>query len=366
MIDPADDPPPLHQRVAVFTSFTYAYLPRALVLAHTLRAAHPEIEIWALLVDRIAWDEPMLNDRMACGLATFDHVIHADELGIARFDAWMFKHDVVEACTAVKGRMLCLLLEKGYGKVLYFDPDIAIFGRLTSILRSLETASIVLTPHQSEPNDDLGIVGDNELTSMRYGIYNLGFIGIHNDTVGLEFAAWWDRLLQRACYDDVGSGLFTDQKYCDLAPALFPRVAVERDPGCNVASWNLSRRRLSFTPEGGILVNGTELKFYHFTKINSVGDIMTEKYSGENVEVMEIWNWYKRSIMLNSSTQSDWAYLRYDNGAPIAKGARRLFRERSDLYRHFLNPFSVAGDSYHGWLQRERPDLLASNQQSAP
>ncbi len=48
---------------------------------------------------------------------------------------------------------------------------------------------------------------------------------------------------------------FTDQRWCDLVPSLFDRVHIERDPGYNVASWNLSTRRIQILATGNIVVN---------------------------------------------------------------------------------------------------------------
>ena len=38
-------------RTVCFTSFTFAYLSRARVMAQTVKAAHPDWSVWALLVD---------------------------------------------------------------------------------------------------------------------------------------------------------------------------------------------------------------------------------------------------------------------------------------------------------------------------
>ena len=38
-------------KVRCFTSFTFSYLARATVLARTLREAHPDWELWAMIVD---------------------------------------------------------------------------------------------------------------------------------------------------------------------------------------------------------------------------------------------------------------------------------------------------------------------------
>ncbi|MFZ2870733.1 hypothetical protein [Zavarzinia sp.] len=343
------------KNVKCFSSFSFSYLTRAMIFARTTRAAHPDWEIWAVIVDV---PPPDLDLKKA--LADFDKVIYASELGLERFGAWLFKHDIVEACTAVKGKMMCHLLDLGAEKVIYLDPDIAVFHPIESVLRHLEESSIVLTPHQIEANLTENAVRDNELTSLQYGIFNLGFAAVRNDETGRNFAAWWARQLYFACYDEVEKGIFTDQKWCDLVPALFPRVCVERDPGCNVASWNLSTRRVSFTRKGDILVNGQPLKFYHFTKMNAVGDIMTDRYAGDTVEIIEVWNWYKRTlkkITLSGIPSGYWHYGTFDNGVKIPKWVRVLFRERGDLYHTFDNPFATAGDSYYNWLSSEYPDF---------
>lgn len=343
--------------IRCFTSFSFSYLTRAMLLARTLRAVHPDWELWATVVDRV----PEGLD-VAMALSEFDQHIFAEDLGFERWDSWIFKHDIVEACTAVKGRMMAhLLAMEGTEKVIYFDPDIAVFHRMDNVLDHLDSASILLTPHQIDPNLTEGAVRDNEITSLKYGIYNLGFCGVRNDTCGKNFADWWARQLYFACYDEVENGIFTDQKWCDLVPALFARVMVERDPGCNVASWNLSRRRIKFTPHGDALVNGSPLKFYHYTKINAAGDLMTEKYAGENVEILEIWQWYKRAlnqIHMRGVPAGYWFYGRFDNGTKIPKSVRILYRNRPDLMAAFPQPFRTGSASFHDWLTREEPALL--------
>lgn len=343
--------------VHCYTSFTFSYLSRALILCRTLKAAHPDWIFWALMVD-----EPPPGEDFSNSLSEFDHITYAKDLGIADFDAWLFKHDIVEACTAVKGRMLQYLFEQGAQKAIYLDPDIAVFHPLIDIVDKLDTHSIILTPHQVAPNDDDGAVRDNEITSLQYGVFNLGFVAVRNDKNGQAYADWWARSLYMACYDDTANGIFTDQKWCDLVPALFEGVYVERDPGCNVASWNLSKRTVELISDGSITVNGSPLKFYHFTKINSAGDIMTDKYLRNGLGALEVWNWYKRTlseISLPAIPKGYWHYGNFENGVPISKMARILFRHRSDLRAHFRNPF---GYQFFDWLAAEEPDIIGANQ----
>jgi hypothetical protein len=342
--------------VVCFTSLTRAYLPRARVLAETLRMAHPGWPLWAVLVDKL----PPGYERRD-GLDAFDRVIEAEELAIPRFRAWLFRHDVVEACTAVKGAMLLYLQAHGADSVVYLDPDIAVFHPLASLESRLADASVLLTPHQLAANDSLVAIGDNELGSMKHGAYNLGFLAVRNDADGRAFAAWWAARLYEACYDDPANGLFTDQKYCDLVPGLFGRVAIVRDPGWNVASWNLSRRRVAITRGGDITVNGVKLAFYHFTKHGGIGDVMTERYARGCHEPHELWHWYGRRLEAHAEpalTDPPWHYANFSDGTPIPRAARLYHRQRPDLMDAFADPFDVSGDSLREWLRRHAPDVL--------
>lgn len=132
---------------------------------------------------------------------------------------YLFQRKIVEVCTAVKGRALVYLLNN-YQHVIYLDPDIIVFKPLTKITQNLIDYQICLIPHQNSPAEiEYGIQA--ELTSLQYGVYNLGFVAVSNKTEGLRFANWWAERLDKFCFDDRANGLFTDQKWCDLAPALF-------------------------------------------------------------------------------------------------------------------------------------------------
>ena len=344
----------MSHRICCFTSFTYAYLGRARTLLSTLRAAHPDWAVCAAVVD-----EPPPGTDETDLLAGFDLVLRLDDLGIPRARAWLFKHDVVEACTAVKASAMLRLMDAGYSAVVYLDPDIAVFHPLDTVLTALDGAAIVLTPHQASPNRNACVMGDNELVSLRLGTYNLGFIAVRSVRAGRGFAEWWAAQLLRACYDDPAAGLFTDQKYIDLVPGLFDGVAILRDPGCNVASWNLSTRRLSFGADGGIRVNEAPLGFMHFTKINAVGDVMLDRYAGDSIEALEVWNWYRRQVARRQPAavpDGYWRYTTFSNGVAIPREARLLYRENRHL-RAGDDPFDADGPLY-AWLSQAHAEML--------
>jgi hypothetical protein len=337
-------------KVLCFSSFTFSYLNRARVLYRSLRRHHPDWELVALIVDR-----PPKGIVLDLAAEDFDRIVYADDLEMEDVEAWLFRHDIVEACTAVKGPFLRQACDMGADAVIYLDPDTALLNPLDTVLEALEDHDGVLTPHLLEPEESLMAILDNELATLRTGIFNLGFLAIRTTAGGRRFAAWWADRLSRFCYDDIPAGLFVDQRWCDHIPAFFPTFHVLRDPGCNVASWNLSGRTVGIDWSGQVTVNGAPLRFWHFTKLGPIGDTMTRRYAGANFEVHEIWNWYRREIAVATDPRIPagyWHYGRYADGAPIEAEHRRLYRTREDLQAAFPDPFASGPGAYQAWLAR--------------
>lgn len=344
--------------IHAFTSFSYSYLNRARVLARTLKNLHPDWVLWAVVTDR----EPE-GFRFDLGDGEFDRLLTADEMFLEQAESWLFGHDVVEACTAVKGKAAVdISAEPDCEKLFYFDPDIAVINSMDEVIDLLDTHSIVLTPHQTdpEPRSARWAIQDNEIASLNYGVFNLGFVAIANDHEGRRFAQWWDDRLRDWCHDRLDIGVFVDQKWCNLVPCFFDNVKVLRDPGYNVASWNLSQRKMSYDEAGTALINGHPLRFYHFTKLGPVGDVMTQRYARGNTEVYELWWWYRQQVLSASSDaipKGYWYYGTFDNGEKIPKPVRELYRDRGDLRKAFPKPLRTGPGSYYEWLTRET-DLL--------
>jgi hypothetical protein len=325
--------------VHCFTSASFAYLDRVRVLGETLRQHQPSWHLTLCLSD----EEP---PGFAFDVANepFDAVVRIHDLGIPDLRRWIFEHDVVELCTAVKGKMLCRLLDEGVRKVVYLDPDIAVFNSLDDVISLLDSCNVVLTPHQLEPDETTSAIIDNEIGSLKTGIYNLGFIAVAGTEEGKRFARWWRDRLLHFCFDDIAKGLFTDQRWCDHVPAFFHGVHILRDPGYNVASWNLSRRKITIAQDGQILVNKNPLRFFHFTKITWVGEAMLERYSGGHIEVFELLFWYRSRLAANAVKglpERWWAYDKYDSGLPIPRSHRRAIRNNSQLRDRAPDPFAA-------------------------
>ncbi|MFC5372987.1 hypothetical protein ACFPIF_10505 [Brevundimonas faecalis] len=338
-------------KVLCFSSFNFAYLNRARVLFASVRRYHPDWHIVALITDRVpdGFDWDISNEPI-------DEVVYADELAVDGVNGWLFKHDVVEVCTAVKGPYLLQACSSGVDVVVYLDPDTCLFAPITPVLQILKTSDIVLTPHQTVPDAKNEAIIDNEITSLKTGIYNLGFLAIRTTGEGLRMAQWWSDRLKEFCYDDIPNGLFVDQRWCDHVPSFFNGVHILRDPGYNVASWNLSHRTVTMDAAGGINVNGQPLRFWHFTKLGPLGDTMTKRYAKDNFQVYELWNWYRRQVIdatAASIPSGYWYYGAFESGRKIHKSYRLLYRHRKDLQEAFPDPYKSGAAGFEAWLANE-------------
>lgn len=337
--------------VHAYTSCSFSYLNRARVLAQTLKKNNPDWILWIVLTDLTP-----NGFGFDIGKEPFDHVLTLDELYGASSEAWVFCLDIVEACTAVKGRAAQHILSRdNCEKLVYLDPDVAVFNSLSPIEYILDDYSIVLTPHQTDPELAHARISiqDNELASLQYGVFNFGFFAIRDDDEANRFLNWWSARLDEWCHDRLDIGLFVDQKWANLIPCFFDSVKILRDPGYNVASWNLNTRKMLFDEEGRALINGHLLRFYHFTKLGAVGDTMTQRYAKGNTEVYELWWWYREAVAAETSPgipKGWWRYNAFDNGVKVPKFARELYRQRSDLRTAFRKPFQTGADSFYAWL----------------
>ncbi|AXU28889.1 TPA: hypothetical protein ACKONR_003314 [Clostridioides difficile] len=334
-----------------FTSITTNYLPKARVLANSVKKNCENSWFILVVCDNLPNDFNLEKEP-------FDEVWTIESLGlpVENLNMWIFQHTVVELCTAVKGQAMLNLLNK-YEKCVYLDPDMVVFDSLKELENLLDSHDIILTPHVTHKEEEEQHIRNNEIASLRYGAYNLGFLAVKRNENGLEFVTWWRDRLCKYCFDDIPGGLFTDQKWIDLAPGLFEGVYILRDPSYNVATWNITWRKIS-NLDGKYKVNNIDLKIYHFSGFDSGAQEIMLKVNGGNNQAL--WNLREQYILEQEKNgQKELGSLKgkfdtFDNGEIISKDMRVLMRNRLDLQDYFKekNPFCSVGEkSYYNWYK---------------
>lgn len=325
----------------VFTSICMNYLPKALVLGESLKEHNKDIKFYIILLER-----ELPKELPADANKIVDKFILAKDIGFTDFDKFIFKHSIVEAATSVKGRALVYLLENESDKVVYIDPDIKIYNSLKELSDLLDKHEIILTPHQTIPEKNEFDITNNELCSLQHGVYNLGFLAVRNGSEGMRFANWWCNRLELYCYDDIPKGIFTDQRWCDLAPAFFD-VYILKDPGYNFAPWNLSTRKLKMKNNKIVVNDKYELFFIHYSGFDSGGNEVVYNYYAPNKNSVEqkLRNEYIKEMNNNGQDylgKYEWSYDRYFNEEKIDRNIRIKYRDKKYFDEIDVNPFSLS------------------------
>ncbi|MDA1200929.1 MAG: glycosyl transferase [Planctomycetota bacterium] len=335
------EPTATAKTIHVFTSAACNYVPKVRALVASIRRHQPAWRIHLALCDAPPPEIDLAGED-------FDEIHPLAELGIPDHRGWAFCHEIVELATAIKPFLLCRLLEReDCGGVVYLDPDTVVFSPLEEVEAALAAASVSLTPHLTLPEASLEGVMDNEIAALKHGIYNLGFLAVSPTDTGRRFAAWWADRCYHFCRDAIPHGLFTDQRWIDLVPAFFPGTCILRSSRLNVASWNVSTRRVTGTAPDEVLVDDQPLGFYHFTGFDSgAHHEMAWKHAADQPVVRSLIDWYAATITelgRDPLAAVPWAFGRFANGEPVPAAARLVYRERLDLQRAFPDPFAAGG-----------------------
>ena len=337
--------------IRVYTSCTKAYLPKARVLAHSVKQQQPDFSMVLMFCDNLPDDFNLAEEP-------FDQVLTIADLNRPEFDRrWIFTHTVVELCTAVKGAALSqLLAQPDTDAVLYLDPDTWVLSSLQPVIAELSDADVIVTPHLLEPVAGKWEVHAKEIvTTMAHGIFNLGFIGVKNSEEGRRFAHWWDERLGWFCYDEVPLGIFTDQRWCDFVPVFFPTSKVIRNKGWNVATWNIEQRPIE-QREDGYYAGGDKLVFYHFTGFDAGRnfDQLLLKHAERYPAALSLWEDYGRALAAaghDTPALKHWQYDSFDDGEKITAPIRRIYRDNDEIQAKYPDPFASGEGSYQQWCR---------------
>ncbi len=339
-------------KTAVFTIVSNNYLHFARTLLQSIRAVHPEFDLHCVVVDK--------NMNIAQSLNNEFTAVALETLNLPMGNEFLFQYTILELNTAVKPWAFEYLLNQHYDNVIYIDPDIYLYAKLSSVLDLLNcTSDIVVTPHLLAPiNDDKN---PTELDIRRSGTYNFGFCAVKNTENTRRFIHWWQGKLETECVVDVERGIFVDQSWIDLVPGLFDNVSILRHPGYNVAYWNLAQRTMEKLKNGNWYVNGWVLVFFHFSGFDPFKPEQFSKHQNRFVlddlgNVIELVRTYCEKLIENGARDfksKPYGYGYFEDGTPIHEAFRALYRKDIRLKVNMgSNPFGASE-----WLMAKVPGV---------
>lgn len=361
-----------HQRVSktlvqgdtvVCTVVTSNYISYAEVLLSSVKSLHPDLDLIVLFVDDI--NRELIESQSR----SFKHIFAKDLTNLPNRLHFSAKYDALELSIAIKPYFFEYLFEKmGVKKLIFFDSDCLVFDKLDEILQLLENSFIVLTPHilQTVSNE----TRPNDVDFLRLGVFNLGFIAISIYGEWEKFLSWWKNMCYSNCLKRQEKGVFLDQKFIDLAPCFFDKIAILRDGSYNVAWWNVSQRNI-VVENDSYLVDGRNLKFFHFSGFKvGTWDTLTrhlKSYNQSNLDysVIDIYKMYEKKILSASYLETkNWAYefSDFSDGVPFTYHLRNCLRENDPEGTRWPNPWLIESEqnSFRWWALTSKKNGLLS------
>lgn len=337
------------------------YLPKALVLAESLKRHEPQATLKVLFIDKESDDElePLPGvEPLSMAVLGFTHHTLLD---------LMMAYELVEVATAVKPPLLRALLDDAE-EVVYLDPDMYVTGPMAELGPSLAESpgGILLTPHFLTPTT--AEAGYSEGHLLQVGVYNLGFCAV--DRRALAFLDWWWDHLRHECLYDPLSALFVDQKWMDIGATLFD-AGVLRHFGYNVGVANLYERPLGLDDQGYFIRSTNDrLRLFHFHAYDSENPerlSRKRRHAGEaevplDSVVVQLSKEYAGALssfehMVQAAPE--WRYGTDQRGRTVWRQLRRVHRE--ELRVPGVSPPSPfepsEADAYGRWRRRAWPKV---------
>jgi hypothetical protein len=319
------------------------YLAFARTVAVSYLAHHPGHRFFVLIVAD-------LDDGAPFAAEPFTTVMLAD-IGVPNLRSVAMMYDILELNTNVKPTFMKHLIEAhSLDALTYLDPDIFVYAPLEPVFAALDAgAAAVLTPHITTPVYDGRSPSEQDL--LYNGTYNLGFIAVSRSSESLAVLTWWEVRCLDLGFSEGRTGLFVDQKWMNLAPGLFDRITILRDPGCNMAYWNLHERTLdaNLTVTSPIQAP-TPLRFFHFSGITLTDPTSLSKNTSRftlagRPDLHELFAAYKAAVLTNKDAALEALPYGYDtlsDGTPLNRLARRLCAAHATHWPN-QDPFAAQG-----------------------
>lgn len=233
------------------TLFDSNYLPRALVMYHSLVFTGECFTLYVVCFDDLAFE--VLNKLKLANLIA----IPLSDFESKELLAVKQTRSAAEYCWTCTPHVIRYVLDTyKLAQATYLDADLCFYEKPSILLHELEqaSASVLITEHRYTPRYDY---------SATSGIYCVQFMTFNADERGLEVLQWWQDRCLEWCYARFEDGKFGDQKYLDDWPTRFEGVHVLQHLGGGVAPWNIQQYELG-QKQGKLFVNEYPLVFYHF------------------------------------------------------------------------------------------------------
>jgi hypothetical protein len=280
----------------VLTTCTTSYLAQAKALGDSLLRHNPDYRLVIGLVDKV-------DGRIEDNYWGPHELVEVHELNIPQFEEMCKRYTTLELVCATKSFFTDYLLKKyNPSQIIFLDCDILIFDSFRYIETELDSFSILVTPHVTQPFP-VDEHKPREKDILKTGMFNAGFYALKNDDIANKFLSWWKVRMIDQCYERPKEGLNADQKWLNFLPFYFEKVKIIRHSGCNLAYWNYHERTVE-KKNGFFFVNNESLLFFHYSGYSLKHPELISRHQDrfvmqENPAVEELFNICRQILIQN-------------------------------------------------------------------
>ena len=312
-------------------------LPQARVWATSLRRRYPNARVMMVVV----------GAGVGGQAEPFESLTPADVTGSAPVE-FALRAGAERAAPRLSPLLLRHAIAEGAEIAVYLGAEVYVYDSLDPVLELARERGVVLARRLSTLPDD----GErpNYADLLVAGRITSAFAAVASGDDGDRFLDWWSRRVQ----EQDGA----PARWLELAPDLFPSIALLDDQGCNVSYWNLHERPLAREGEK-LFAAGRPLRFMDFsgvrpdrpywlndagTRVCAIHVPVLAELCGEYCERVRGAGWSAPRERIADTGK-------LGNGLPMDELTRGLWAEAVASGNDFGDPRSpLAAEAFASWL----------------
>ena len=218
--------------------------------------------------------------------------------------------------------LLELKLDTQY--LVYIDSDLYFFSSLENCFKELGKKTFLLTPHFLNPYNPL-----KEVEFLNSGFINIGFfiINIYGKNLNIILNALIDRI-SKLGFLAPNLGLYCEQKWISLMANVFwDDFHISKNPGCNIAYWNLENRFIT-KKNSNYFINNRKLIFFHFSGFSNN---LTNKISIHSNYLIKKDSYLDEIVKIYKNEFKNKNKYKYENNIKLYKIRKKSLSKRINL-----------------------------------
>ena len=244
----------------VITVATMSTLPRARVLAQSLKRHQPDWPLTVMLIGRGDLVAAVAAREQSIDVRSVSEVLELD------VETLLARHDEEDLTILLLGHLLLRHVERSPEPVVHLPVTAWVLGDLQPLESQLRSHAAVLFPRVTEDVPDDGLEPSLEQLD-RAGRIDPAILALDGSASCRELLEWWNEHIEQALgsLDAFTVGARPEDRpwlarFLELAPARFAAGVLE-DPGSNLSLWNLHVHTLHAGPDGVTVDDGEPLRF---------------------------------------------------------------------------------------------------------